>query len=89
MEKLDLSYQGGGELLNDLPIELRNLERLEELRLSRNIFEYLPQCILPALEGSKIKEPGMTSLRILAVTNEILIDCVRQLHVQPARNLDS
>lgn len=81
LKKLDVSYQGKGDLLESLPEELRALELLEELRLSGNNFSYLPDCMFPVIDGSIIKEPGMTNLRVLAIDRNPLLGLDENLAV--------
>ena len=74
LEKLDLSRQGKGDLLQNLPDVLQGLELLRELRLSGNNFSYLPDCICsPEMDGSIIKKPGMTALQLLTLDNNPLL----------------
>ena len=73
LEKLDLSRQGKGDLLELLPKEFQGLELLKELRLSGNNFKYLPDCIFPEMDGSVIVKPGMTNLRVLAINDNPLL----------------
>jgi Leucine-rich repeat (LRR) protein len=62
-----------GDLLSELPWEMRFLTNLQELRLSGNNFRYLPQCIFPAPSTDDDAGPGMTSLRILAIDHNPLL----------------
>ena len=73
LEKLDFSRQGKGDLLQTLPMELIGLEFLKELRLSGNNFSYLPDCIFPEMDGTIVKQAGMTNLRVLAIDDNPLL----------------
>ena len=69
----DLSRQSGGQghgppfLLKDLPVSMRKLRALRELRLSYNNFQEVPSSIFPSAQ-----DPGMTGLRVLALDHNPL-----------------
>jgi hypothetical protein len=66
--RLDLSHQGDGSLLEELPPDFRSLSRLEELRLSGNSFKFLPESILPDASSA-----GFVNLRVLAMDNNPVV----------------
>jgi len=56
---LSHTHTHGALFAQNLPLELRSLQLLEELRLSGNNFSYLPKCLFPETDGTLIAEAGV------------------------------